>query len=147
MNFRARLRTQPPLIFNVVSLIDILLVLVAFLLLTWNPLGRAENTLDVQLPSARSVIEPPGNAQRLVVINVTADGGASVNGRRLDDQALESLLASMMDLTPDQTVLVRGDRRAAYERILTILDTCQSAGISSVGFSAAPAKEQPAKAK
>jgi len=78
MNLRPRHREDPEI--NLISLIDVLLVLLIFFMVstTFNQEGRVK----VQLPQASDTPVPRG-LREPVVITVTADGNYRVNERTL----------------------------------------------------------------
>lgn len=139
MNFRRTSSDVAPLLFNVVSLIDVLLVLVCFLLLSIQPAAPDELSLDIDLPSARSGQKSSAESSP-VILNVHQDGSVSMNGRKLGDDRLDAAIRALATVSANQTIVVRGDKAVSYERILAVLDLCRQSGIGSVGFSSLPRK-------
>ena len=116
-------------------LVDVLLLLLIFFLLTWNA-ARTENELDVKVPKASAAREksaPIGD----VVVNVRADGNVVVNRRTLTGPELTELLKSLVQLNSEQAVVIRGDEGGAYKKIIDVLNICTEAGISNVAFATA----------
>jgi len=116
-------------------LVDVLLLLLIFFLLTWNA-ARNENELDVKVPKASSAKEksaPVGD----VVVNVKADGNVVVNRRTLTGAELTELLKSLVQLNTEQAVIIRGDEAGAYKNIIGVLNICTEAGITNVAFATA----------
>jgi biopolymer transport protein ExbD len=134
MNFRSRTAPQHPGI-QLAPLVDVLLLLLIFFLLTWNA-ARNENELDVKIPKATEAKEksaPIGD----VIVNVKADGNVVVNRRNLSGPDLTNLLKGLVALNPDQAVVIRGDEAGAYKHIVDVLNACSEAGISNVAFATA----------
>lgn len=116
-------------------LVDVLLLLLIFFLLTWNA-ARNENELDVKVPKAAAAKEksaPVGD----VVVNVKADGNVVVNRRTLTTVELTDLLKNLVALNSEQAVIIRGDESGAYKNIIGVLNICTEAGISNVAFATA----------
>jgi len=116
-------------------LVDVLLLLLIFFLLTWNA-ARTENELDVKVPKASAAKEktaPIGD----VVVNVKADGNVVVNRRTLSGPELSELLKSLIKLNADQAVVIRGDEAGAYKNIIGVLNICSEAGVTNVAFATA----------
>jgi biopolymer transport protein ExbD len=116
-------------------LVDVLLLLLIFFLLTWNA-ARNENELDVKVPKASAAKEksaPVGD----VVVNVKADGNVVVNRRTLTGAELTDLLKSLVALNSEQAVIIRGDEAGAYKNIIGVLNICTDAGISNIAFATA----------
>src|ERR1700760_1322446 len=98
MNLRARSPLAHPGI-QLAPLVDVLLLLLIFFLLTWNA-ARNENELDVKIPKATAAKEktaPIGD----VIANVKADGSVVVNRRTLSGPDLTALLKNLVQLNPD----------------------------------------------
>jgi biopolymer transport protein ExbD len=134
MNLRGHAPLQHPGI-QLAPLVDVLLLLLIFFLLTWNA-ARNENELDVKVPKAASAKEksaPVGD----VVVNVKADGNVVVNRRTLTAAELTDLLKSLVQLNAEQAVIIRGDEAGAYKNIIGVLNICTEAGITNVAFATA----------
>jgi biopolymer transport protein ExbD len=134
MNLRGRVQFHHPGI-QLAPLVDVLLLLLIFFLLTWNA-ARNENELDVKVPKASAAKEksaPVGD----VVVNVKSDGNVVVNRRTLSTAELTDLLKSLVALNSEQAVIIRGDEAGAYKNIIGVLNICTEAGISNVAFATA----------
>ena|SRR5690348_8242604 len=134
MNFRSRTAPQHPGI-QLAPLVDVLLLLLIFFLLTWNA-ARNENELDIKIPKASAATEktaPIGD----VIVNVKADGSVVVNRRVLSGPDLMALLKNLVQLNADQAVVIRGDEAGEYKNIVNVLDICSQAGVTNVAFATA----------
>ena len=134
MNLRGHAQFHHPGI-QLAPLVDVLLLLLIFFLLTWNA-ARNENELDVKVPKASAAKEksaPVGD----VVVNVKADGNVVVNRRTLSTAELTDLLKSLVALNTEQAVIIRGDESGAYKNIIGVLNICTEAGITNVAFATA----------
>jgi len=134
MNLRRHATPQHPGI-QLAPLVDVLLLLLIFFLLTWNA-ARNENELDVKVPKASAAKEksaPSGD----IVVNVKADGNVVVNRRTLTPEELTEMLKSLVQLYPEQAVVIRGDEAGAYKNIVGVLNICSEAGVSNVAFATA----------
>jgi biopolymer transport protein ExbD len=134
MNLRSRAIPVHPGI-QLAPLVDVLLLLLIFFLLTWNA-ARNENELDVKVPKASAAKEhaaPIGD----VVVNVKSDGNVVVNRRTLNPQELTDLLKGLVQLNAEQAVVIRGDETGAYRNIVNVLNICTQAGVTNVAFATA----------
>lgn len=134
MNLRGHAQWHHPGI-QLAPLVDVLLLLLIFFLLTWNA-ARNENELDVKVPKASAAKEksaPVGD----VVVNVKSDGNVVVNRRTLSTAELTDLLKSLVALNTEQAVIIRGDEAGAYKNIIGVLNICTEAGITNVAFATA----------
>ena len=133
MNLRGRAPLHHPGI-QLAPLVDVLLLLLIFFLLTWNA-ARTENELDVKVPKASAAKEK--SAPIGIIVNVKADGNVVVNRRTLTSPELQELLKGMVQLNPEQAVVIRGDEAGAYKNIVEVLNICTEAGITNVAFATA----------
>jgi len=131
MNFRNQ--AEPRVLgFMIAPMVDILLVILVFFIVTWN-FALAENELDVRVPSATKANEPQPYVGQ-VVINIKADGTIVVNRQTKSPAELLDQLKKLSQLYPDQAVIVRGDEAVDYKHIVEVLDICRQADIWNVAF-------------
>ena len=134
MNFRTRLQPEPRG-FLIAPMVDILLVLLGFFMLTWS-VARQERELDVQMPSAGEAKEQRRSVGE-VIVNVKADGSLVMNRRTMTPNELLTALSRIAVLYPDQAVVLRGDQRVDYGHIVRTLDLCRKANIWNIAFATA----------
>jgi biopolymer transport protein ExbD len=118
--------------FLIAPMVDILMVLLVFFIVTWN-FALSENELDVRVPSAAKANEPQPYVGQ-VVINVKANGTIVVNRQQKTVAELLDQLKKLAQLYPDQAVIVRGDEAVDYKHIVEVLDICRQADIWNVAF-------------
>lgn len=134
MNFRTS--TQPePRGFLIAPMVDILLVLLGFFMLTWS-FSRQERELDVQMPSASEAKEHRSSVGE-VIVNVKSDGTLVMNRRVMTPDDLLDALTRVAKLYPDQAVVLRGDQHVDYGHIVETLDLCRRANIWNIAFATA----------
>lgn len=117
---------------NMTPMIDIVFNLLIFFLLGSTYLNE-DRSLELELPRVVAAA-PLTDAPDEIMINVLVDGKITVEGRELSVAELEALLTAARKNYPDQTVAVRGDRAALYERVLNVVAICRRAGIARVDF-------------
>lgn len=138
MNFRGKYRPEQ-IGFQVVPMIDILFLLLCFFV-TSQIYSQWEAEIDVTLPTAQTAkIDQrlPGE----IILNVLKDGVTVVNGRRLDEAELATLLKRLVTLFPGQPVLIRADKQTAYEHVIKVLDLCRKSDIWNISFAAGLAEK------
>ena len=91
MNFRKH--AEPKVLgFLIAPMVDILLVVLVFFIVTWN-FALSENELDVRVPTASKANETQPYVGQ-VVINIAANGNVIVNRQQKSSQELLELLKS-----------------------------------------------------
>jgi biopolymer transport protein ExbD len=131
MNLRRRI-VQEPLQFQLAPMIDVVMFLLCFFLLTWN-LARYEQDLDVKVPVAKNGKEParlPGE----VIINLRKDGTIELERESLTLAQLQQKLSAIAEVYPDQAVILRGDIGTDYDLVVKVLDACSAARLTNIAF-------------
>jgi len=137
MKFRSR--SEPvPVAFQIAPMVDILLVLLCFFVITWS-IARKENELDVRVPAAQAAQESNPVVNQ-TVLNVKADGSIVWDRKPISRETLQEKLKSLASLYPDYAIILRGDVKTDYEHIVQVLDTCRQAGIWNVAFATSKAE-------
>jgi biopolymer transport protein ExbD len=131
MNFRAHVYPER-IIFQIAPMVDILLFLLVFFMLTWN-FSRNEAELDVKVPAAKEAKETRRPAGE-VILNVKKDGAIVMNRRPMSSDELLETLSRIAKLYPDQAVILRGDENVDYRFVVDVLDICRAANIWNVAF-------------
>ena len=134
MNFRKR--AQPQLLgFQIAPMVDILLVLLVFFIVTWN-FALTENELDVKVPTASAAKEQQPVANQ-TVLNVRKNGTVVMNRKELTLEELRTKLSGLAGLYPDYAIILRGDKELPYENLMAVMDICRQANIWNVAFATA----------
>ena len=131
MNLSPRRREDPEL--NLTSLIDVVLLLVIFFMVSTTFVE--EGRLRVDLPTASN--EPVRAVQDPIVITVTAQGSYRVNDRALVNNARETLAAAMKKVADGRSgvpVTVRADARASHQSVVTAMDVAARLGFTQVNI-------------
>jgi len=126
MNLKPRRHEEPEI--NVVSLIDVVLLLVVFFMLSSR--FTDEGRLQVQLPQA-SAVPPAAPQSEPLVVSVTEAGGYLVNGRELINSSADTLRAALLKqagANRDMTVTIRADGRATQQSVVTAMDVLGQLG-------------------
>jgi biopolymer transport protein ExbD len=130
---KIRRRAAPNVLgFQIAPMVDILLVLLCFFIVTWS-FARKENELDVKVPSAQNSKETQSVLNQ-TVLNVKVDGSVVWNRKTIPLPELVDKLKDLSALYPDYAIIVRGDERVPFRFIAAVLDTCRAANIWNVAF-------------
>jgi biopolymer transport protein ExbD len=136
---KLRRRPEPHVLgFQIAPMVDILLVLLCFFIVTWS-FARKENELDVKVPSADNAKESNPIVNQ-TVLNVKADGTVIWNRKPMSLPDLTLKLKELSGLFPDYAIIVRGDERVPFRYIAAVLDTCREANIWNVAFATSKAE-------
>lgn len=117
-------RRRPGAAVNIIPLVDVLVVLVFFLLVTLR--AGDSRVLQVTPPSAAS--GAPAQMASAVVLAVDAEGRLFVDAKPVDSAGLPRALAAALAGRPDPEVVVAADRRARTGDTVRALDAAAQAG-------------------
>ncbi len=138
MNFRGSHKDDPEI--NLIPMIDVLLVIIIFLMLTTTYSRFAE--LQINLPSAQAEKLPERTNEINVVM--TAGGRYQVNRRAVvfrDVAAFREELRSAGENMKDPVVVINADSNVTYQSVVKVMDAARQAGYGHIAF----AVEQGAK--
>ena len=124
---------------NLVPLIDVILVLIIFFVVTTT--FDARSMLKLELPQATG--EPATSDTRALVVLVNADGRFFVQDRevlRTDIASLRSVIAEVAGDDRERPVLLRADARTPHQAVVTALDAVGQLGFTRVSIATAPAQ-------
>ncbi len=131
MRFQPRRPEEPDL--NMTSLIDVVLLLLIFFMLSTRFID--EGRLQLRLPEAGA--EPQAVQRDAVEIDVTAEGGYRVNGRPLINNSRATLTAAIGKASANNRaipVTIRADGRATHQSVVTALDVAGQAGYRQINI-------------
>jgi biopolymer transport protein ExbD len=132
VNLRPR-RVEDPEI-NLVSLIDIVLMMVVFFMMTSSMVD--EGRIRVHLPQARDLPSGKPPAEPLVV-SVTQQGTYLVNGRELINSSPETLRAALLKEAGSERgmrVTLRADARTTHQSVVTAMDVLGRLGFAELNI-------------
>lgn len=130
-----RVRRKPMSDINVVPYIDVMLVLLVIFMITAPLLTQG---VAVELPQAEA--EPmTGETDEPLVVTVTVDGDYYLSvgdapDEPIDHQLLVTKVAAVLRHRPKTPIMVRGDAKVEYGKVVVAMALLQKAGAPSVGL-------------
>jgi biopolymer transport protein TolR len=134
-NIDPRVKRKPMSDINVVPYIDVMLVLLVIFMITAPLLTTG---VDVDLPQA--VAEPiDKDAEEPLIVTVNKEGNYFLSvgdepDKPIDDDAMITLTAAVLRHKPGTPVMIRGDGRVEYSKVVYAMTLLQRAGAPSVGL-------------
>lgn len=122
---------------NVVSLIDVLLTLLMFFVLTTTFVQQGH--LKVSLPQASDKASAPANNTLVIVID--REGHFFVGNNRVlgDDEAtLQQAITAIAGSERDRPVLLRADAMTPHQAVVTAMDALGRLGFAHLSIATAP---------
>ena len=133
MNFRrGRQREEPEI--NLIPMIDVLLVILIFMMVTTTFSQFAE--LQINLPTAQA--ETPQDKPISVNVAVDATGRYVVNGKPFVGQNVDSLSLELKRAAgataKDPVVIISADANATHQAVVNVMEAARQAGLSRITF-------------
>lgn len=132
MNFRRGLEREAPEI-NLIPMIDVLLVILIFLMVTTSYGKYSE--LPINLPRASgaessSAVEP-------IRVTVDAEAHYAINGQRLTFSHAGELAQALRNAAGNQTdpvIVIDADAHASHQSVVAIMEAAREAGYGRLTF-------------
>jgi biopolymer transport protein ExbD len=132
MNFqRGRSREEPEI--NLIPMIDVLLVIIIFLMLTTT--YSKFSGLEINLPTAEAAKQ--NEQPNEIDVAVTASGQVLVNKSPLaasDVKAIADALRRAAGERQDPVIVINADAKATHQSVVDIMQAAQTAGYPHISF-------------
>lgn len=137
MNFqRGRQKEEPEI--NLVPMIDVLLVILIFLVITTTYSKFAE--LEINLPqSTANAVDKNIERPNVIDISIDAAGSYTVNGASVKFSGIENLknaLQSAADDKSDPLIIINADAKATHQSVINVMEAARVAGYNKITFTA-----------
>ena len=117
---------------NVVSLIDVMMLLMIIFMIT---APMMQGGVDVSLPKVEA---RPLNSKSSLVVSMTRDGSIYADDVRLSLAEFRGSFPSLAAQAGREGVFFRGDQGVPYGRVAQVLAIMRAAGVGNIGLVAEP---------
>lgn len=131
MNFRRKAPEEPEI--NFIPLIDVLLVILIFLMVTTTYSKYAELQINLPTADAEKQLERPNE----VNVGITAVGKYAINGKTIAFTSVDGLSADLKAAAAgkkDPVVVINADAQATHQAVVVVMQASQMAGLGQVTF-------------
>ena len=115
---------------HMAPLIDAVFLLLIFFLVAAT-LKQPHPQLDIELPESAAAAETPDEPS-MTIIDLTRDGEFYIEGEQMTAESLRRTLREHASEDPNRTVRIDGDRGAAYQHLIHLVDLLQFEGLTDV---------------
>ena len=132
MKLKTRSREEPEV--NLTSLIDVVLLLLIFFMVSTSFVREAEINLRLPEASASEQTDAPADA---LEITITETGTYLVNGRSLvnnERRTLRAAIERVMGEHRNSPVYIRADAQATHQAVVTAMDVAGQLGFVNVNI-------------
>ncbi len=131
MNFRRKAPEEPEI--NFIPLIDVLLVILIFLMVTTTYSKYAELQINLPTADAEKQLERPNE----VNVGITAGSKYAINGKTIAFTNVDGLSADLKAAAAgkkDPVVVINADAQATHQAVVVVMQASQMAGLGQVTF-------------
>jgi biopolymer transport protein ExbD len=129
MKFMVRKRRTAPAVI-IVALIDVLIVLVIFLMVTTT--FKQVPSLQLALPASRQALRPGVSENPPQVVTISSNGMVFLATSPFTLDQLQAQLATLAAKNPKLKLAVRADKDAPWGRIVEVMDAAKAAKITDI---------------
>ena len=132
MNFQRRRSREEPEI-NLIPMIDVLLVILIFLMVTTSYAKYSELQINLPQASGETVAVQP----RSINVAVDASEHYAINNRGVTYTGIESLVTSLKNAAGDQadpTIIINADAKAPHQSVINVMEAARRAGYGRITF-------------
>ena len=138
MNFQ-RGREKEPLEINLVPLIDVMMVILIFLMISTTYSKYTE--LAINLPSAEAEKQPERANEIAVLVN--AQGNYVINKNPVPFRSVEQLTVELRRASAslkEPVVVISADATATHQAVVRVMEAARQAGLSQITFTTQSSK-------
>ena len=133
MNFHRAKESESPQI-NLIPLIDVILVILIFLMLTTS--FTHVSGLQINLPQGAA--EDNTSTAKEIDVGISALGEVTVNGETLPNQDTATVASALIKAMPSgeshPVVVINADAKATHQSVIDVMQAAQQAGLPDVTF-------------
>ncbi|PTD97986.1 ExbD/TolR family protein [Pseudothauera lacus] len=134
MDFRRSSRSQQEPEVSLIPLIDVVLVIIIFLMLTTT--FSKVSGLEINLPTAAGGATESKTEE--IVVAVTAAGDILVNRQPVGAREVDAIAAALGKAAPadgsQRVVIINADARAAHQSVVDVMQAAQRVGLAHITF-------------
>jgi biopolymer transport protein ExbD len=132
MNFQ-RGRRHEELEMNLVPLIDVLLVIIIFLVVSATFSRTSELQINLPTAEANTPLEKP----LVITVEVDATGRYMVNGNEVADGNVDAIAGAMAKAAGDgkePTIVINADAKTTHQSVVNVMEAARQANYTHITF-------------
>lgn len=132
MNFRTHERDEPDL--NLIPLIDVLIILLIFLVMTTT--FAQHKGIELHLPEANAK-GPAPTQEKPLVIQIDAEGHYRMDGQPIQGMTSEELKVAFKrqaGTQNDPLIVIEADRNSRHQALIATLEALEQLGFQRISF-------------
>jgi biopolymer transport protein ExbD len=138
MDFHRNKRSRTPVELNLIPMIDIVLVLLIFFIVTTT--FTHETGININLPEAKGEASVAESNQKVITLLIDKQGNYFIStseteeGRKLDSENLKQELAAVMGNNAQTPFVISADGKTPHQAVIRALDLASQVGFRHIAF-------------
>ncbi|MBX9655081.1 biopolymer transporter ExbD [bacterium] len=129
----ARKKAPPPVSdINVTPMVDVMLVMLIIFMVITPMLQKGVSVEKVRTKNPISMKD--ADKEDAILVSVTRAGDTYLGTTRMAPDQMPTKIKDMLTNKPEKVVYISADRRATYERVVTVIDEIRNAGVEQLGL-------------
>lgn len=141
MRFYTRKRRSPTI--NIVSLIDILVILLIFFIAT-STFKKTQPQLEINLPESKTATVAAAAKTEPIVLRVKAADQITLDDKPVTLANLATALSAARKQDSQRAIAMQADKQAPFGVVVQVLDALKQAGVKNIPAFTQPEAEPPA---
>jgi biopolymer transport protein ExbD len=117
---------------NVTPMVDVMLVLLIIFMVVTPMLQKGVSVEKVR--SKNPISMKDADKEDAILVSVTRAGDTYLGTTRMAPDQMPTKIKDMLTNKPEKVVYISADRRAKYERVVTVIDEIRNAGVEQLGM-------------
>ncbi|MBN1881766.1 MAG: biopolymer transporter ExbD [Deltaproteobacteria bacterium] len=130
MNFSRKTRGKEPPVVNLTSLIDVVLLLLIFFMISTTFILSPGLKVDLPESSAEDITQE----EKDIIVVVTVDDEIFIGEDRMDGESLMKRLREFKDENPDSNLIIQADEGASHGAVVVVMDSAKRTGFSMLSI-------------
>ncbi len=117
---------------NVTPMVDVMLVLLIIFMVVTPMLQKGVSVEKVK--ANNPIAMKDADKEDAILVSITRNGDTFLGTTRMAPDQMPSKIKDMLTNKPEKVVYISADRRAKYERVVTVIDEIRNAGVEQLGM-------------
>jgi len=129
----ARKKAEPPVSdINVTPMVDVMLVMLIIFMVITPMLQKGVSVEKVK--TKNPIAMKDADKEDAILVSVTRAGDTYLGTTKMPPDQMPAKIKDMLTNKPEKVVYISADRRAKYERVVTVIDEIRNAGVEQLGL-------------
>lgn len=130
MDFSRKIRGKEPPVVNLTSLIDVVLLLLIFFMISTTFVLSPGLKVDLPESSAEEIVQE----EKDIIVVVTVDDEIFIGEDRMTSDSLTEKLRKFKEEYPDSNLIIQADEGASHGAVVVVMDSAKRTGFSKLSI-------------